>query len=187
MTVQPIRDRQKLELMRKVLDSPRDRLLFTLGINTALRIQDILEFCIQDIADEKGNLKEFKEVEERKTGKVRVFPFSRKVKKAIRDYLKTLHNPRQSDYVFKSRKGKNKRISRVQAWRIINTAAKKIGIEERVGTHSLRKSWCYHYLKNGGNLTTAQHVLNHSHPAITLTYSGITQDEVNEAILSLDL
>ncbi|KAF0993957.1 hypothetical protein BJQ97_00582 [Geobacillus sp. TFV-3] len=47
-TVQPIKDREKIEAMKKILraSSLRDELLFTVGINTGLRISDILSLKI---------------------------------------------------------------------------------------------------------------------------------------------
>lgn len=45
-----------------------------------------------------------------------------------------------SDYLFFSRKGDNEPITRVQAYRLLNTVALKIGLEE-IGTHTLRKTF----------------------------------------------
>jgi integrase len=47
-----------------------------------------------------------------------------------------------AEYVFKSRQGGNKPISRVQAYRVLNAAAKKVGIGS-IGCHSLRKTFGY--------------------------------------------
>ncbi|WP_298846637.1 hypothetical protein [uncultured Clostridium sp.] len=46
------------------------------------------------------------------------------------------------EYLFQSRKGGNKPISRVQAYRILNNAAKHVRLQE-VGTHTLRKTFGY--------------------------------------------
>ncbi|MGG1940439.1 hypothetical protein ABFY57_12185 [Paenibacillus polymyxa] len=53
--VQPIRDRKKFETMKKILKSQniRDYCLFVLGINSGLRVSDLLKLVIADLLDEK--------------------------------------------------------------------------------------------------------------------------------------
>ena len=50
-TVEPIRDKKKLETMKKVLkaQSLRDWLLFVLGINSGLRISDLLQLKVSNV------------------------------------------------------------------------------------------------------------------------------------------
>lgn len=72
------------------------------------------------------------------------------------------------------------------AWKIIKEAAEAVGVKD-IGTHSLRKTWAYHSYKAGTDIVIIQDMLNHSSPAITLRYIGITQDEKDRAVLSLDL
>ena len=50
-----------------------------------------------------------------------------------------------SDYLFSSRKGENKPITRIQAYRLLNKVARKIGLEE-IGTHTLRKTFRLSFL-----------------------------------------
>jgi hypothetical protein len=56
---------------------------------------------------------------------------------------------RNGDYLIKSRKGVNKAISRVQAYRIIVAAAEALAFASKVSCHSLRKTFGYHAWKNG--------------------------------------
>ncbi|WP_332698917.1 hypothetical protein [Halalkalibacter lacteus] len=53
-----------------------------------------------------------------------------------------------SDYLFLSRKGQ-KPISRVQAWKIINDAAR---INDTIGTHTLRRISFYQMTKDAAML-----------------------------------
>ena len=76
---------------------------------------------------------------------------------------------------------------RQQAYKIINDAAKSIGIKDKIGTHTLRKTFGYHAYNNGYDITLIQKLFNHSTPAITLRYIGITQEELDDVYLSLDL
>ena len=69
--VQPIRDIQKIEEVKSILkeSGTRDLLLFTMGINTALRVSDLLKFKVGDV---RG--KTHIELKEQKTGKLKRFP-----------------------------------------------------------------------------------------------------------------
>ena len=49
-------------------------------------------------------------------------------------------NMKTGEYLFKSRKGENRPITTVQAYRIISEAAKSIGLE-KIGTHTNRKNF----------------------------------------------
>ena len=57
--VQPIRNLKQIETIKKLLKSQnlRDYCLFVLGINSGLRISDLLKLRILDIA-EKGKIKD---------------------------------------------------------------------------------------------------------------------------------
>lgn len=76
--------------------------------------------------------------------------------------------------------GQNEHITRVQAYRLLNIVAKKIGLEE-IGTHTLRKTFGYWFYKKTKDIVMLQKLFNHSSPSITLAYIGIEQDEIDEA------
>lgn len=188
-TVHPIRDTKKIDAIKKVLLSDpvqgqRNHLLFTLGINSGLRISDLLSLRIGDVMN--GKVKECIVVREQKTGKSKQFPINKVSTKAITAYLSTLKDANHSYPLFQSRKGSGP-ISRVQAWEILNNAAQTVGIEESIGTHSLRKTFGYHAFKSGVGIERLQTIFNHSSPAITLRYIGITQDDIDGVYLSLNL
>jgi integrase len=185
--VEPIRDRKKIDDIKKYMQgNKRDLLLFTLGINSALRVSDLLELKFIDLVD--NNLKPLDHIKlkETKTGKHNKIAISKGVKKAIIDYCKHYYKGDLNDYVFYSRKGNNKPIQRAMAWRLIKKAADAVGVKD-IGTHSLRKTWAYHSYKAGTDIVIIQDMLNHSSPSVTLRYIGITQDEKDRAVLTLDL
>ena len=84
------------------------------------------------------------------------------------------------DFIFKSREGENKHITRQQALNILKDAAEAVGVKENVGTHTLRKIWGYHAWKSGFNPALIMEILNHSNLSITKRYLGIRQDEIND-------
>ena len=62
----------------------------------------------------------------------------------------------------------------------------KAALAHKIGTHSLRKTFGYIQHQNGTSIELIQRMLNHSSPEITLAYIGITRDDMDEAILSMD-
>lgn len=169
--VQPIRSLEKIAEVKKrlALNGSRDVLLFSMGINTGLRISDLLSLKVGDVRGRNEYL-----LREKKTGKSKRI-LLHAVRKDIEDYTAFKSD---NQYLFESKKGVGP-ITRVQAYRILNKAAKDCGLEE-IGTHTLRKSFGYHFYKANQNVVMLQQLFNHSSPSITLRYIGITQDEIAE-------
>lgn len=199
-TVEPIRDNKTIKNMRAILksQSTRNELLFILGINVGLRISDILKLKVRDLT--KSNTKTPKDyviITEIKTRKTKKFYIGDIVKKVIENYMKENNNPGFDTYIFLSKKGVNRPITRQQAYRIINNAAELLGIVERndkgnlihgeIGTHTLRKTFGYHSFQNGTSLELLMDLFNHSSKTQTLRYIGITEDQKKEVYLKSNL
>lgn len=187
-TVQPIKDKEKIEAMKKMLRAStlRNELLFVLGINTGLRISDLLGLRIADVMTTKG-IADRLELREQKTRKKRTVALNLKTRRLIARYLETERPSAQPhEALFRSQKG-GRAISRQHAYEILNDAARSIGITERIGTHSLRKTFGYFAYQQGIDLAMIQKLLNHSNQAETLRYIGITQEQMDEVVLKLDL
>lgn len=189
-TVEPIRDIKKIKAMKVILKDKniRDYVLFTVGINTGLRISDLLSLHLYDVINENGKIKESIFIREIKTGKEKIFSINKMAKEAIKEYLDSLNKEYEPYwFLFKSKKGANKAISRVQAYEILNNAARIIGINGNIGTHTLRKTFGYHARIKGVPIEMLQRIFNHSAPGITMRYIGITQDELESVYLELNL
>ena len=77
--VQPIKKLEDIQKIKKYLaKKPRDALLFSFGINTGLRISDILSLDVDDV---KG--RNYIEIREKKTNKYKKFPLNRFLKEEI--------------------------------------------------------------------------------------------------------
>ena len=185
--VQPIRDKNQINLIKKLLkmSNMRDYCLFTLGINSGLRISDMLKLKISDVLTKKHKPRERISLREGKTGKTKDFPLSDTAKKAIIEYL-DIRDYELDEPLFKSRKGTGA-INRQQAYKIINKVAKEIGIKERIGTHTMRKTFGYHAYNKGIDVSYLQKIFNHSAPSTTLNYLGLTQDDLDSIYLNLNL
>ena len=184
--VEPIRDKKKIDAMKKVLkaDSNRNYIMFLLGINSGLRISDMLLLKVSDVKDKKGKINDRVVIREKKTNKSKNFPLSKPVQKALEEYTNGME---YGGSLLPSREGDNKSITRQQAYRIINAAARAVGITDQIGTHTLRKTFGYHAHKQGASLELLQKLFNHAAPSITMRYIGITQDDMDAVYLSMDL
>lgn len=179
--VQPIRDKNKIEEIKSILklNGTRDLLLFCLGINSALRVSDLLKLRVIDVKN-KSHL----EVREQKTSKLKRFLLRGTLQILIEEYTQNKHD---HEYLFQSRNGINKPISRIMAYMIINQACRMAGIQDHIGSHTLRKTFSYHHYQTFHDVAILQDLLNHSSPSITLKYIGITQDNIEETLQNFEL
>lgn len=168
-TVEPIRDMNLIWDIEDYLQarSERDYVMFLFGIYTGLRISDILKLRVRDV---RG--KDFIYMREKKTSKEKRFPIHDDLKPILDEYIKDM---KDFEYLFKSRKGINKPISREYAYRILKDAANAFGLE-CIGCHTMRKTFGYFVYKETKDIVTIQKIFNHSSPGITLRYIGIDQD-----------
>ena len=194
--VQPIRDTKKIDAMKSIMKGEsnyRDLLLFVLGINTGLRISDILALKWSSFINGGGRLLKSGDqlnVVEIKTKKIKNFMINKSVAEALKLYYDSLGSVNPDDPVFSSRKtadGTLQPISRIAAWQMLNRYANMVGLNDGIGTHTLRKTFGYHLYKKGVALEYIQKMLNHSSPAITLRYIGITQEQLNDIYVELNL
>ncbi|MGE5629491.1 MAG: tyrosine-type recombinase/integrase [Caulobacteraceae bacterium] len=179
MTVEPIRDKAKIKQMYNYLNgkNPKYGLLFKFGLNTGLRISDILPIKISDIFNSNWCFKDHLILKEKKTGKEKKIKLNNALRNSIQSYVKNQKLSFDS-YLFSSQKGTH--IGRVQAYRVLKEAADAIGIEN-FGTHSLRKTWGYWTYKiSRYNIGLIMDTFNHSSMGITLRYIGVNQDQKDE-------
>jgi integrase len=179
--VEPIRDKKQIYQIKGNLyrqKNPRDYLLFVFGINSGLRIGDLLSLRLGDVKDSRGGLKDDLDITEQKTKKTRKVFFNKQIKEAINYYLKKADIFDLDRYLFTGEKSKkNKPITRVRAYQLINKWCKDVGLNCKVGGHTLRKSFGYHLRKQGIPIEQISSLLNHQNTKVTFRYIGISQDE----------
>jgi integrase len=187
-TVEPIRSRDKVEAIKAMLrDRPRDYLLFILGINLALRVGDLLSLRVGDVwVHEKGAPKEIVTVSESKTGKTKRVAVNESARAALEWYFGGVGERPADEPLFKSMRS-DKPLDKVQVWRMVNRWCAAVGVQENVGTHTMRKTWGYHARMAGVSIEQIQAKFGHSSPSITRAYIGISADEVAavESLVSL--
>ena len=132
-TAQPIRSEQELKdfmnFYEQVQYHPRNQLLLTMGLNTALRISDLLSLQWKQVYDlENRSVREHLLLVEAKTGKASNIYLNEKITVQLQKYYKFLASERSFEisgdaYLFCGKDADP--ISRVQAYRIIRKAAEK--------------------------------------------------------------
>lgn len=177
--VEPIKDKEIIKKIENVLSqkSTRNLLLFVMGTNTGLRVSDILALDVKDVKN-----RDYISIIEKKTGKHKKFPLNNKIKTLLKAYTKEME---EEEPLFRTIY-KN-RMERTYAYRVVNKACKKIGLDECIGTHTMRKTFGYHHYHQFKDIALLQKIFNHYSPNITLRYIGIDQEEINKSYINFVL
>jgi integrase len=151
--------------------------LVVFGINTGLRISDILRLKVEDLNNDSISLVESK------TNKKRVIKLNDNVKNAFN--LIKERDPNLEGYVFTSNQ------KTVLSKQYVNRKLKEVFGSKSlaVSTHSLRKTFGRQVWSNNNETDKAllylSELFNHSSPAITKRYLGIRQEELDDIYMSL--
>ena len=190
-TTEPIRKQSDIVRLKKYfLDNKnyRDYLIITIGLNTALRVSDILELRWLNVINFNNiDIKDHICITEKKTGKNAIIYINHSCQKAIWMYYNALDSIIADDYIFTTTKSKNNHMSRVQVYRIIKKATKELGINGNISCHSLRKTLGYQAWKKGAEPVLLMDLYNHSSFNITKRYLGITQDDKDFLLKNIEL
>lgn len=180
--VQPIRDLEKLDKCYQIArehDKKKRRdevcweLILLVGFNTSLRVSDFRRFKVSDL---RG--KDYAQMQAKKTGKEARILINPQARKEIN---RLLSGRKADEYILQSRvhdqtTHKNKPITRQRCYQIIRQIAEEAGIEERIGCHTLRKTFGYHYYKMTGDVVSLQRILGHSFQRDTCVYRGCPRE-----------
>ena len=187
-TVQPIRDLDKLQRMYEIAiahDKKKGRcevsweLLLLVGFNTSFRISDLTRIKVKDLRGQ-----DYARMRAKKTGKEANVYINANARKEINRLLDRRNG---EEYIFQSRvkypdTRKPRPITRQRAYQIINGIARAAGVEERIGCHTLRKTFGYHYYQLTHDVVSLQRILGHSFQRETLIYIGVVQENIDESL-----
>lgn len=179
----------------------RDNMLFIVGINFGLRVSDLRMLRFSNLINDNLTFKDSFPVFEKKTRntrkrkKNRYITINTAVVEAVTLYLENTPNVHLSDYLFRSLSNRgcnsNEPLSVKSIDRILKSIANELDINVKMSTHTLRKTFCYHQMlmsnNDGRKLMLLQKMMNHSSPAQTLDYIGITSEEIQDAYRQLNL
>ncbi len=191
MKTQPIKEIKQInELKQYFLEKGevRNYTMVVVGLNTSLRISDILSLKWKDVYNFKDQkYRRHMNLIEQKTGKSSIIALNQSAVEALDIYRCALGKITPELYIFKSRVGENRPISRNRAFHIIKTASEEIGFESNIACHSLRKTFGYQAWKQGVPPALLMSIYNHSSYEITKRYLGISQDERDSVFMEISL
>lgn len=202
-TAEPIKNLEDIDRISKYLiDNKRyrDNMLFIVGINFGLRVSDLLQLRFTQLINDDFSFKTTFPILEKKTRNTRKVRRNRyiSINDAVMDavtlYLQN-NQCKLDDYLFRSESNRgsnqNKPMSRMSVDRILKEIGNTLHLENKMATHSLRKSFAYHQMVMSNNdprkLLLLQKMFGHSSAAQTLDYIGITGEEIEEAYMKLNL
>ncbi len=169
-----IREREHAKSQIKEYQAYRNYMIFLIGFNTAFRAEDMLQLRVLDV--EKG----YVSIKENKTGKTQNFRMNKQLHEQILEYIKH-YDLKPHDFLFMGQKKKDtyKGITKEVIYPItrqncdsgiIRKIKKACGIDFPFAMHSLRKTFGYQYIKNGGNPLTLMKMYNHDEVGTTMYY-----------------
>jgi len=178
-TTEPIRSKQQVrQFINHFYQTGqlRNYVLATLCVHTALRIGDILSLSCNQVYDFQARRpRQSITITEKKTGKTKIIALHKNIITALKRYYSQaapsaplIANPQTG-----------KAITRVQAYRLLRSAAEAVCLRQRVSCHSLRKTFGYHAWKGGTSPAVIMEIYNHSSLAVTRRYLGVSQDDMN--------
>lgn len=181
--VLPIKDYEKLRRIQEELAADtswhgeRMFLLFELGIHTGLRISDLVRLKKKNVCGE------WIDMVEKKTGKVTRIPLNVTIRTIIQDRCREL-NP--DDLLFPSRmtrgNGSKCPITTHTAYNDMQAIADRFNLGDRIGCHTMRKTFGYWHYKQNKDLELLRQWFNHASPAVTLRYIGMDEDEKRKSV-----
>lgn len=155
----------------------RDKALLELLYATGARVSEAVSLNVDDVIEGdvvrlfgKGN-------------KQRVVPLGSYARRALDAYLvraRPVFSPRgdPTPALFLGTRGA--RVSRQNAWLIIQAAADRAQLGIEVSPHTLRHSFATHLLEGGADVRVVQELLGHSSVATTQIYTLVTADALRD-------
>lgn len=189
----PIRSKEDFHKMVDYLGSTgkdeyrlRNQTLFVLGCGLGLRCGDLLHLRTSDVYTPTGQVKKYVELIEEKTRKRNVCKIPAMAERYLKAYLveqKFIIN----DKTFLFQSERNQMLSLKRVYYILNEAGKACGIEGKISTHSMRKTYAIAALKSAENTGSSgetiemlQEKFKHSDQRITMRYCKAEQGKVDE-------
>ena len=170
----------------------RNLMLFSLGVATGYRSQDLVGLTIGDIRkaldNDKFIIQEQKQLHDWETH-IRKYPKSNKKKpppreahignnlrKLLKDYIK---NKKNSEYAFKSNKG-NGHINQKSYSKILTSVGNELGLKNISG-HSMRKTYAHRLYEATKDIEYVRIALGHTNIETTKRYLGLNHEVKEEA------
>jgi integrase len=183
--VQAVKDLDTIKLISHLLEirfSKQMSQVWNIGLNLALRISDLLSIQFSDIHEDRLIIKESK------TGKQANIKLNTKAQLMINQIQ--LEHPNHV-YLFQSYRNQQaiNSLPKPLSRRAVAKAFSEVGDEVKIklGTHSMRKTRGFMMYKNTKDIAKVMNMLRHGSVGVTLRYIGITQSDVDQDFIELEL
>lgn len=185
--VYPVRHLHQIETIKSnISNNPRNLCLFTLGINTAYRANELLSITLGQVWHlKKGDVLDLKQS---KTDAYRQITLNGNAVDSIQNWIAHYPLERASDapLFLSARTGQTLCVPAVS--RLIKGFCKQANIEGNYGSHTLRKTWGYQQrLQAKAPLYLLMRAFGHSTELQTLEYLCIQPEEIQSLYLGLEL
>lgn len=176
---------EELSQIKTAMYDTRDRVLLVLLATTGLRIQEALSIKVQDVLNQdRVTVKRCNTKGKIEGRTVLLHPEA----KAAIEALVYERNLKPEHYLFKSQKGLNRPIGRIQAYTRIKKAALALNLHGKVSCHSTRKFFAAQvYEALDRDIFRTSQALGHKHITSTTQYLSFKTEDVDAAVLGLRL
>ena len=170
---------QEIQAVFKLLDSPRDRTIFALGVYTGMRISEIVSLKQDQIFTADGV--KYVLIVPRLKKKNTVYsdiPIHPKLRQTLLEYRKTLA---PSEWLFPSDESECGYFTRKQAHNILAGIFQTLKLEG-ASTHSMRRTLLTTLSRSGVPLRTIQEISGHSNLAQLQAYLEVDPEDKHRAL-----
>jgi integrase/recombinase XerD len=179
---------QEIKAVAKLLDSPRDKMLFYTGLYTGLRISELVSIKQNQIFTTSGGVRNTLKVTraKKKNTVYSNIPIHPKLREHLLAYKKHVLDDmlEPSDWLFPSSRAPHTHIKRVRAHNILTAAFTDLAIDG-ASTHSMRRTCLTNMSRAGIPLRTIQEISGHSNLSQLQEYLAVDPADVRGAIMSL--
>ena len=155
------RDSAKTDIKKKQAD--RNFMLCLIGFNTPLRTDKLIRLMVKDVKYGKALINDLD-----KNNPIK-FTLEKRIHTEILDYIERC-DLRDCNYLFSGQKKVMKPLTRQQVNDLLREASEEIGRKNSFSINTLRKTFGYHYYKNGGKLHNLAIMFNHDSPKTTMEF-----------------
>lgn len=171
--------REEVERLIKAIRNLKHKTVVVLLYSSGLRLSECAALKVSDIDSGRMTVR----VEMGKGGKDRYVVLSRRAYHVMRAYCAAR---RPAHWLFPGWKP-DTHLSKRSIAKIVETAAKRAGINKNVHAHTLRHSFATHLLEAGTQLQVIQRLLGHSSLKTTTLYTQVTSVMMNAVKSPLDM
>ena len=199
-TMQPIRDLGEVyritEELEKMTDDRGRRmyLMWVVGINLGLRIGDLICLKVGDLRGDNFTYLPHKQRHKRMAQSITI-PIPPDVRRVIQKRCADLPDDawllpsRKKNRQAKRKPEKNTppkenvgAIGRQAALSDMDEIARRCNVSMKLGCHTMRKTFGYHYYRRGAKLQFLQKWFYHENPGPTLIYIGVQLDDFQSMV-----